>query len=77
MNLSPDEISTHKAWASQVSACTCKTRFNDDTERYVVDRHTCDYCREWDRKLTELGVSSNPRPADNKKPGKRKYRSAA
>lgn len=57
------------------SGCTCP--LTPDGKGYVVVKHTCDYCREWDRKLTELGVSATPRPVEEKKAGKRKCRSAA
>lgn len=57
------------------TGCTCPLTSNGNG--YVVEKHTCDYCREWDRKLTELGVSATPRPVEEKKTGKRKYRRAA
>lgn len=74
-HLTDDEIRTAREWAATREGCTCPTTF--DGSRYVVDRHTCPHCRAWDRKLTELGVSATPRPVEERKPGKRKYRRAA
>lgn len=75
MSLTPDQIAEQQAWASGIDACTCPTTFDGD--RYVVDRHTCPHCRAWHKHMTELGVSATPRPVEEKKAGKRKYRSAA
>lgn len=55
--------------------CTCHMTFNGDG--YVVERHTCPHCQEWDQKLTEAGVSHTPRPHDAKKQARRKYRRVA
>jgi hypothetical protein len=60
---------------SSSTGCTCRMTFNG--EGYVVRRHTCDYCLAWDRKLTEAGVSVTPKPVEEKKSGKRRYRRAA
>lgn len=57
------------------TGCTCKLTFNGDG--FVVKKHTCDYCRAWDKKLTELGVSGASRPVEDKRTGKRKYGKAA
>lgn len=57
------------------TGCTCRLTFNGDG--YVVQKHTCDYCQAWDKKLTESGVSHSPMPAQDKKPRRRKYGKAA
>lgn len=57
------------------TGCTCRLTFSGDG--YVVDRHTCDYCQAWDKKLTESGVSHSPLPVQDKKPRRRKYGRAA
>ena len=75
MSLTPGQIAEQHAWASGIDACTCPTTYDGD--RYVVDRHTCPHCRAWDKHMSELGVSATPRPVEEKKAGKRKYRSAA
>ena len=74
-HLSADDIKVAREWAATRAGCTCPTTFDGD--RYVVDRHTCPHCRAWDKHMSELGVSSTPRPVEEKKAGKRKYRSAA
>lgn len=77
MSLSPEEIALHQSWASQVAACTCQTRFDADTERYVVDSHTCPVCLAWDCKLTDTGVSHQPKTVIERKTARRKWRKAA
>lgn len=57
------------------TGCTCSMTFNGDG--YVVERHTCQHCQEWDLRLTEAGVGHSPKPVTDKKTGRRKYRSAA
>jgi hypothetical protein len=65
-HLTEAEVQTAQAWASRIDGCTCRTEF--DGMRYVVERHTCDHCREWDRKLTELGIGAKPmRPVEQKR----------
>lgn len=74
MMLTDDEINAAHSWAEQVAACTCKTFF--DGTRYVVERHSCAYCKEWDHKLTELGITDTPREVPRQAP-KRKRSSKA
>lgn len=57
------------------TGCTC--RLTDNGQRHVVTKHTCDYCRAWDRKLTEMGVSAAPRLEPETKPVRRRQRKAA
>lgn len=74
-HLSADDIKAAREWAATRAGCTCPTTFDGD--RYVVDRHTCPHCRAWHKHMTQLGVSAAPRPAEDKKPSKRKYGKAA
>lgn len=75
MSLTPNQIAEQRAWASGIDACTCPTSYDGD--RYVVERHTCPHCRAWSKKLTDTGVSYQPKVILERKTARRKWRRAA
>lgn len=74
-HLTEDEIKAAREWAATQEGCTCPTTFDGD--RYVVDRHTCPVCLAWDCKLTDTGVSHQPKAVVERKTARRKWRKAA
>jgi len=75
MILSDDDALSAQTWAALREGCTCPLAFDGD--RYGVARHTCPHCQAWLARLAAVGVSATPRPAEDKKPSKRKYGKAA
>ena len=61
--------------------CTCpldRVPGPDGKEFLIVTKHTCGYCREWDRKINELGLGEKKFIEPNqKKPARFKVRTAA
>jgi hypothetical protein len=74
-HLSESEIHAAREWASGVFGCTCQTEY--DGNRYVVTRHTCPACQTWNRKLSDAGVNSEPKPLPQRASYRRKWRRAA
>ena len=74
-HLAGDDIQAARDWAATRDGCTCRTTFVG--KRCVVERHVCQHCRAWSKKLAETGVSDTPKPVETKKPARRKYRRAA
>lgn len=58
------------------TGCTCRLEQCGPNDWRVASA-PCAYCREWDRKLTELGVTGEKAPAPEQRSGQRKWRRAA